>query len=558
MQQSDINNANKSPSKSEKNNTSRKERLLQLLDLAANAVFTDINKAQHSLQEIEKNIISASPEEHATFFILSGYASNQLYDYENAEKYFSQAVALYEEYGDYKQQVEAYIDLTGALINLNKKIEATHYLDKCIKLLKPYPDERLSARLTCRQGFLHLHYANYAKATEFLHTADRSLNSLSKLSLKDYYFLTLIHSGLGNIYERIDDFEKSIASYIKVVSICEKMGIRSRLSWHYLHVGNTYMAIEDFQNAEYYFRKSINVHDDISQHARAGAFANLGYCSLRNKDFKNALQLFNSAEEIYTKIAPNNYSNFFHIERWKGHLYKEKGNTNSSMQHLGKALHYAQQNDDNKLLSIVFKDIAELYATLGNYQQAYEYQLLHDDASERHIEELNKRLLLELEIKYDAEKRSQETELLRLQASKLQLKALRAQMNPHFMFNVLNSIQYYITSNKTDSATEYLAKFARLTRSILDYSDEESITLEKELDFLNEYLEISQKLRFDGTMRYEITTDEDLEEDIISIPTMIVQPFVENAIEHGIRNQKNGYIKIHFKMLDDDTLLCIV
>ncbi|MCB0583765.1 MAG: histidine kinase, partial [Phaeodactylibacter sp.] len=150
------------------------------------------------------------------------------------------------------------------------------------------------------------------------------------------------------------------------------------------------------------------------------------------------------------------------------------------------------------------------------------------------------------------------TELLRLQATRLQLKALRAQMNPHFMYNALNSIQNYITSNEITSAAKYLAKFAQLMRRSLEYSDLEIISLEKEIEFLEDYLFINEKLRFEDRLKYEIIIDEEIEEDILGVPTMIVQPYVENAIEHGLRTKQDGLIRVLFFLYDEDTILCVV
>jgi LytS/YehU family sensor histidine kinase len=148
--------------------------------------------------------------------------------------------------------------------------------------------------------------------------------------------------------------------------------------------------------------------------------------------------------------------------------------------------------------------------------------------------------------------------LLRLQAAKLQLKALRAQMNPHFLFNALNSIQNYITSNEVTNAAKYLARFAKLMRQSLEYSDLEVVSLEKEIAFLSDYLYINEKLRFEDRLSYKIIVDDEIEEDITGVPTMIVQPYVENAIEHGLRNKESGNIRVDFSLYNEDTILCVV
>jgi len=107
-------------------------------------------------------------------------------------------------------------------------------------------------------------------------------------------------------------------------------------------------------------------------------------------------------------------------------------------------------------------------------------------------------------------------------------------------------------------AAKYLAKFAKLMRQSLDYSDLEIISLEKEKEFLEDYLFINQKLRFRDKLRYKITMADEIEEDIIGVPTMIVQPYVENAIEHGLRTKEGGMVRVDFRLKDDYTILCTV
>jgi two-component system, LytTR family, sensor kinase len=95
-------------------------------------------------------------------------------------------------------------------------------------------------------------------------------------------------------------------------------------------------------------------------------------------------------------------------------------------------------------------------------------------------------------------------------------------------------------------------------RSSLEYSEYEIISLENEIEFLTDYLYINQKLRFEDKLQYKVTVDEDLEEDLMGVPTMIVQPYIENAIEHGLRSKRGGMLKVDFKLLDENTILCSV
>jgi LytS/YehU family sensor histidine kinase len=107
-------------------------------------------------------------------------------------------------------------------------------------------------------------------------------------------------------------------------------------------------------------------------------------------------------------------------------------------------------------------------------------------------------------------------------------------------------------------AAKYLAKFAKLMRQSLEYSDVEVISLEKEIEFLENYLFINEKLRFGNRMSYKINVEDDLEEDLIGVPAMIIQPYLENAIEHGFRSIKNGFLSVHFQYFNEHCILCTI
>lgn len=137
--------------------------------------------------------------------------------------------------------------------------------------------------------------------------------------------------------------------------------------------------------------------------------------------------------------------------------------------------------------------------------------------------------------------------------AKLQLNSIRSQLNPHFLFNALAGIQNLMNKNDVDNANKYLAKFARLTRTVL--TDKELVSLAQEKKLLDDYLQMEQ-LRFGFT--YEIKHANDLDLDNIEIPSMLLQPFVENAVKHGIAQKaKDGNIAIVFIKQGNDLLLTV-
>jgi two-component sensor histidine kinase len=140
-----------------------------------------------------------------------------------------------------------------------------------------------------------------------------------------------------------------------------------------------------------------------------------------------------------------------------------------------------------------------------------------------------------------------------------ELGALRAQMNPHFIFNSLNSINSFIVSNKGDEASNYLADFSSLIRLILDNSKNDKIALSQEIDTLKYYLKL-ESMRFKDKFTFELVYNDDLPVSIIRVPPMIIQPYIENAIWHGLMNLENkeGNVLITFDLNNEDDLIVII
>jgi signal transduction histidine kinase len=134
------------------------------------------------------------------------------------------------------------------------------------------------------------------------------------------------------------------------------------------------------------------------------------------------------------------------------------------------------------------------------------------------------------------------------ETSVLKQKLLRAQLNPHFIFNALSCIQGFIIEKDNISAATYLSRFSKLVRNILISSQEEFIPVSKEIETIDHYLQL-QQIRYVDQFDYTIEEDKTVSEIDFMIPSMLVQPFVENAIEHGIKHKKTkGHIKVSFKL----------
>ncbi len=147
---------------------------------------------------------------------------------------------------------------------------------------------------------------------------------------------------------------------------------------------------------------------------------------------------------------------------------------------------------------------------------------------------------------------------LEKELNKSVLKSIKSQMNPHFFYNALNTIQGYIFTNDKTSASNYLNKFSKLTRSILEMSDKDLVNLDEEIKSLDLYLSL-EKMRFDGELEYTIIQDEKLENESVKLPPMLIQPHVENAIKHGLLHKVgNKSLSVSFELSGTNQLKIMV
>jgi len=142
----------------------------------------------------------------------------------------------------------------------------------------------------------------------------------------------------------------------------------------------------------------------------------------------------------------------------------------------------------------------------------------------------------------------------RLANNLLALKSLRTQMNPHFIFNALNSVNSFIAQNDERTANRYLTDFSTLMRSVLNNSEEDFISLEDEIELLELYLKLEHS-RFKDKFDYELNVDKNIDQGQFQIPPMLLQPYVENAVWHGLRYKKEkGFLKVSLDKVDEETI----
>ena len=167
---------------------------------------------------------------------------------------------------------------------------------------------------------------------------------------------------------------------------------------------------------------------------------------------------------------------------------------------------------------------------------------------------IRRRLHQKFRLQLDRSEKEKQLANLQHKTAELEMQALRAQMNPHFIFNSLNSINMFILENNKLQASEYLSKFSRLVRLILQSSQEALIPLDKELDALQLYLQL-ESLRFDNRFEYKISVDKEVNRTALKVPPLIIQPYVENAVWHGLMHKKEqGHLDID--LYQQNEILC--
>lgn len=285
-----------------------------------------------------------------------------------------------------------------------------------------------------------------------------------------------------------------------------------------------------------------------------------------------------------------------------GGIYDDKNQYDSCFKYYSLALKIAKDLKNYNLISGVNSNLAKLYALrLNDYKAAYKYNMLAAEARDSFYETDRVKTLSEMTVKFETKETEAKNKLLqnendlqklRLQRKgfitygllafiallvlavflwvrqnkirnkqeiiELEQKQLRSQMDPHFLFNCLNSIQHYIVHSDTITANKYLSEFATLVRKTLNISSEISISLTEELEYLENYLSL-EKMRFENKLSYTILCADSIDKKSTKIPPMIIQPFIENAIHHGLRYLKDvkGKLVISFYK-EDNNLVCTI
>ena len=350
--------------------------------------------------------------------------------------------------------------------------------------------------------------------------------------------LANLNNNIGIIYEKQNNYQRANSYYKKSLELNQQLNNKNGIIKSYNNLGNNARKWKQYNQAETYLLKANRLLEEAdnlnSLHFNYQMLFTLYY---EKKDYKSAVkysilekQLKDSIITIEKQKAIADFEVAYETEK------KEREKNIAQQQLLISQL----ENTKNKNLLYSALVISGLLLIAGLFYYSRLKAKKKAEIITLELKETQKRLALEKQYK-DSE-----------------LKALKAQMNPHFIFNALNSIQDYIVLNQKNLASDYLGKFADLIRNYLHFSDTGFISIPEEVHNLKLYLEL-EKLRFEDALDYQVTVDDKANSEAIKIPTMLIQPYVENALKHGLLHKKdNRKLSISISKPSEKIIQCIV
>jgi tetratricopeptide (TPR) repeat protein len=439
--------------------------------------------------------------------------------------------------------------------------------------------------------------ADYRKAMEHYYKALRLSEKQSDPELSGTLNMNIgsLHSALGNLNDAGSSLEKAITQ----LQLAKKY---KPLSQAFMNLALLMDIKGDRVKSEEYFDQAekISKENNIPE-VLANVYVNRSYIFTEQGNYKKAIQFAYKAKDVYALLNDKAAMATAYVNMQAAYTgqFKHasdpgfKSAVKQGIAYLDTALLLLRNIESPEHHIHIYRNKAISYVRLGEVDSAdvylNKYEVMKDS-----VYNLDKQKQVEeLKLKYETEKKEQEIKLLEkenaLLAEKTQkrklyfmvllagtvflivlilmignyrrkqrqseqakdkavfeLQALMAQMNPHFIFNALNSIQHFILEKGKQEAYDYLAKFSKLVRMVLNNSEDKMVSLQKELELIELYVELEQ-LRFADGFKYQLSISEEVDTEDSELPTMLIQPYVENAIWHGLmnlNNERHGVLKI--------------
>jgi tetratricopeptide (TPR) repeat protein len=446
-----------------------------------------------------------------------GIVFSEQSNYAKALQYHLKAVGLYESLADLNRSARIYNNIGIVYKAQRDHFRALEYFTKCLTIQQRIGDRTAGITMT-NIGNIYLDQKNESKAFGYYEKAKSHFDKYP-----DYRGLGELYNNLGLYYKKTGNLDKALEQFDAALAAFAKIGDKFGASDTHAFIGEIAFARKQYEQAIKSTEQSLQLAHELniieriqdSEHTLSEIYAAMNQPAEALAHF----QLYSIAKD-----SVSNYENIRNSVRAEMNFEFDKKQALQKKEREKREVVY-QEQDKRHRQQIVFVSLFILLA-FGIVFLIYSRI------------QLKKTLTLQKEL------------------AEYEQKALHLQMNPHFVFNCLGSISSFIVQNGTDSAIRYLSKFSKLMRLTLEYSKESLIPIDKEIESLQNYLELEQ-LRFNNVFGFGIDKSDDIEDDM-ALPPLLLQPFVENAIIHGlIPKKENGHIGVNFT-IEGDNLLCTI
>ena len=474
-------------------------------------------------------------------------------------------------------------------------LEALKYTESYYKASEPQRYPRFRAVMYNNIANSYLDENQYEKALECINEVEKTARDSQSDELA-----YLAANGFGNIYSRTKQLEKSEFYYREALKYAEKLNKLPYIAVCLNNLGTYYSLTKKNDEAIKMYKRALEIANKMNDWmGAANRLNNLGSIESVKENYVAAEKYFLQSIEYADKLKAkkprlNAMANLARI-------YLQIDRIPEAQKMAQEAIVMAEELNDRDVLSKLYNTLTKSYEKQKDFSKALVYQQRKSQLQDSVLNVKSLSKIQELQVRYETEKKEHQIKELnrqnQIQALELQernlwfallgvtlfgsvlvtafyarqrilkqqnqvlamnQKLLRTQINPHFFFNVLSSIQVYLLEKQdAKPAVAYLSKFGKLMRSVLENSRVEFIPLSDEITTLQNYLDI-QKMRFEEKFEYEIAVDNHIDLDEVGIPPMLAQPFLENALEHGIRPlDKKGKIEVVFQATNQRLLLII-
>ncbi len=492
------------------------------------------------------------------------------------------------------------INYAGSLYTAEPDTSLMRYTNEALRIAKTLNWQRgLAAGLRQKGVIYHFLYADPVRAMSYYQQALTISNAINN---KTYAYQILVNIGL--IHLRLEEYKEGLQYYRQAYAILNTMADKKGEAQLLYAIGQTYYEMKEYDKATDFFKRGLIASEKEGNPLFiANALSGLGVVAIARKEYRGALAYLqrNLAVADTLKSVPVKTVVLMNLAM----AYKGLKQYAKAEQYAKTSLTMAKTTSMLDVQQQVWATLGEIYNEKKQYKEALnaydQYQSIKDSlvTDEKKTAVTRKEMQFEQEkreavltAQHTAELKQQQTERnaalggggvlllasvagfalykrkreadeqtkeaeLKAEIADTEMKALRAQMNPHFIFNSLNSISDYVIKNDQKMADYYLTKFAKLMRLILENSEKKEVLLTDDLQALELYMQL-EAMRMQHRFTYEIQVDNAIDPDETLIPPLLLQPFVENSIWHGLaRKEEAGKITVRI-VKEGDMINCIV